>query len=293
MNGQPRPSSRCWAPTRRGCVCRSRAGAAAGSTRRACSRVATARGALPGSAATIRARARAVVTGSDSSVASAGTCRVQGRLHASRRHDQDGRVDALGDPDQQLVGDRAAIRRLADDVHGEDVASGGADGRGQLAEPARSVLQLHVNAPQRHDATSSGTAPSSPSGVTNSLTQHDAHVCEACGDSRLRQSAGPAGERDLGRGVPHRLLHDERAVPRVEPADLVGRRRAPPARRGSCRPAGSGSAGRSRRPARARARSRRRRRSAATTPGRRRAGPSGDPPNSARSNARSCSISSA
>ena len=230
MNGQPRPSSRCWAPTRRGWVCRSRTGAAAGSTRRACSRR--------------RDRARRPRVGGDHPGQGQGggdrirTARgvrrhVQGagRLHASRRHDQDGRVDALGDPDQQLVGDRSAVRRLADDVHGEDVASSGADGRGQLTEPARPVLQLHVNAPQRHDATSSGTTPSSPSGVTNSLTQHDAHVCEACGDSRLRQAAGPAGERDLGRGVPHRLLHDERAVPRVEPADLVGAPRAASASR--------------------------------------------------------------
>jgi len=78
VNGHPRPSRRCCAPTRSGWVCRSAAGAAAGSTRRACSRVATARGALPGSAATMRASASAVVTGSASSVASARTCSVQG-----------------------------------------------------------------------------------------------------------------------------------------------------------------------------------------------------------------------
>ena len=40
--------------------------------------MAIARGALPGSATTIRASASAVVTGSASSVASAGTCSVQG-----------------------------------------------------------------------------------------------------------------------------------------------------------------------------------------------------------------------
>jgi hypothetical protein len=77
VNGHARPSRTCAAPIRSVWTCPAWS-SAAGSTRRARSIVATARGALPGSAATMRASASAVVAGSASSPASARTSSVHG-----------------------------------------------------------------------------------------------------------------------------------------------------------------------------------------------------------------------
>jgi hypothetical protein len=67
------------------------------------------------------------------------------------RVDQRRGLDVLGHVDEQLVGDRAVVGRLADDVEGEDVAPGLADRGGQPAESTGPVLQLDVHPPQCHD----------------------------------------------------------------------------------------------------------------------------------------------
>ena len=73
--------------------------------------------------------------------------RDAGDLHGV---DEVGRIHEVGHLHQQLVGDRPVVGRLTHHVQRDDVATGGADGGGQLAEPTRAVLQLHVHPPQRH-----------------------------------------------------------------------------------------------------------------------------------------------
>ena len=86
-----------------------------------------------------------------------------GQLHRVRAHqqragdaraadlvDERGRVARGRHPHEQLVGHRAVVGGLAHHVQRDDVAAGAADGRGELAQPARPVLELHVHPPQHH-----------------------------------------------------------------------------------------------------------------------------------------------
>ena len=95
----------------------------------------------------------------------------------------------LRDLHEQLVGDRAVVGRLTDDMEGDDVAAGFADRCGQPAESTWSVRELDVHSPQCHGHQSSPalfpiryrhmTGPDHASYVVHNITATDEWVAAA------------------------------------------------------------------------------------------------------------------
>ena len=119
----------------------------------------------------------------------------------------------------------------------------------------------------RHSTTSSVTVRRQGARARRVELTHGAGRVRRAPD-RCASAQPAAGEGDLGGHVAPCPAPPPGCRGPRRTGSPRSRRRGRPARRGSCRSGGSGSAGRSPRPARAPARGRRRRRSAATPPGR-------------------------